>query len=187
MSVLRDGLLDDRAIALAGCESAALRGALERLGARVEIVPADAGLGEDEERVGEWARSKGPLEAIVYDAAPAFGAGGEEALAETLERAWVAVREVVSGALIPDLARPGKVVLLGPRPDAGPLAESGRAGLENLSRTLSVEWARFAVTAVMIAPGATTSDEELAELVCFLVSEAGEYVTGCRLELGATG
>jgi hypothetical protein len=37
----------------------------------------------------------------------------------------------------------------------------------------------------MIAPGDATSDEELAELVCFLVSPAGDYLSGCRLELGA--
>jgi NAD(P)-dependent dehydrogenase (short-subunit alcohol dehydrogenase family) len=184
-SVLRDGLLDGRAIAIAGGSMETLRAQLERLGARVERVPADAGLGEDDERVGEWARANAPLDAIVYDAGPAFGAGGEQALADSLECAWVAVREVANGALIPDLGRAGKVVLLGPRPAAGPLAESARAGLENLARTLSVEWARFAVTAAMVAPGAATSDEELAELVCFLVSPAGEYLTGCRLELGA--
>ncbi len=184
MSVLREGLLEGRAIAIAGDRAARLRGALEALGARVEIVPAGADLGEDEERVGDWARSRAPLDAIVYDAAPVFGAGGERALADTLERAWIAVREVANGALIP-ADGPGKVVLLGPAPDAGPLAESARAGLENLARTLSIEWSRFGVTAAMVAPGPDTTDEELAELVSFLISPAGEYLTGCRLELGA--
>ena len=123
--------------------------------------------------------------AIVYDARQAFGSGGgEQALSESLERAWIAVREVANGALIP-AGEPGKVVLLGPRPDAGPLAEAARAGLENLARTLSVEWARFAVTARWSRRGRATSDEELAELVCFLVSSAGEYLSGCRLELGS--
>jgi hypothetical protein len=184
VSALREGLLDGRAIAIAGGgEPEPVRGALERLGARVEIVPADGAVGEDEERVGEWARSRGPLRAIVYDGRAVFGSGGEQALSESLERAWISVREVANGALIP-AEEPGKVVLLGPRPDAGPLAESARAGLENLARTLSVEWARFAVTAAMVAPGTATTDDELAELVCFLVSPAGEYFSGCRLELG---
>lgn len=185
MSVLREELLDTRAIAVAGGLPSSVGSALERLGARIEVMPADGVLGEDEEQVGEWARSRGPLRAIVYDARQAFGSGGEQALANSFEHAWIAVREVANGALIP-AEEPGKVVLLGPRPDAGPLAEAARAGLENLARTLSVEWARFAVTSAMVAPGPGTTDDELAELVCFLVSPAGEYLSGCRLELGAT-
>jgi NAD(P)-dependent dehydrogenase (short-subunit alcohol dehydrogenase family) len=178
VSVLREGLLNGRAIAVAG---EALASPLERLGARVEPVPAADG---DDERVGEWARGAAPLHAVVFDARASFGSGGEAALSESLERGWVAVREVASGALIPSDG-PGKIVLVGPRPDAGPHAEAARAGLENLARTLSVEWARHEVTAAMVAPGRSTTDEQLAELVCFLVSPAGEYLTGCRLELGA--
>jgi hypothetical protein len=47
-----------------------------------------------------------------------------------------------------------------------------------------VEWARYAVTAVTIAPGERTLDDELAELVCFLVSPAGDYFSGCALKFG---
>jgi NAD(P)-dependent dehydrogenase (short-subunit alcohol dehydrogenase family) len=184
MSVLRDGLLDGRAIALAGGAPESVRRAIERLGARVEIVPTDPSLGEDEERIGEWARGAAPLDAVVYDATDSFAGGGDQALADSLERGWVAVREVAAGALIPAEGA-GKVVVLGPRPGAGPLAEAARAGLENLARTVSIEWARHGLTAVMVAPGPSTTDEELAELVCFLISPAGEYLSGCRLELGA--
>jgi NAD(P)-dependent dehydrogenase (short-subunit alcohol dehydrogenase family) len=183
VNALRDRLLDGRAIALAGGPPEPMRRAFERLGARVEAVPAELAGGE-EERVGEWARGVGPLDAVVYDARPAFGAGGPQALGEALERGWVAVREVANGALIPG-ERPSKVVLLAPRPQAGSHAEAARSGLENLARTLSIEWARFGVTAAMIAPGPATTDEQLSELVCFLVSRAGEYLSGCRLELGA--
>jgi hypothetical protein len=41
------------------------------------------------------------------------------------------------------------------------------------------------VSAVAIAPGARTADEQLAELVCFLVSPAGDYFSGCVFELGS--
>jgi NAD(P)-dependent dehydrogenase (short-subunit alcohol dehydrogenase family) len=177
VSVLREGLLNGRAIAVVG---EAMVGPLERWGARVALVPESDG---DEERVGEWARGAAPLHAVVYDARPAFGSGGDEALSESLERGWIAVREVANGALIPEEA--GKVVLVGPAADAGPRAEAARAGLENLARTLSIEWARHGITAAMVAPGASTTEEQVAELVCFLVSAAGEYLTGCRLELGA--
>ena len=70
------------------------------------------------------------------------------------------------------------------RGEAGALARAARAALENLARTLSVEWARYAVTVTMVAPGPGTSDEELAEVVCYLVSVAGDYVSGTRFDLG---
>ena len=35
-------------------------------------------------------------------------------------------------------------------------ADAARAGLENLARTLSIEWARYAITLVAIAPGRAT-------------------------------
>ena len=96
---------------------------------------------------------------------------------------WEVGREVAVGALI-DGAGPAKILLLGPRPDAGPGASAACAALENLARTLSVEWARHEVTAVMVAPGASTSEAELADLICFLCSRAGDYFSGCRLSLG---
>jgi hypothetical protein len=176
--VLRAELLEGRAIAVGGGVREAVCERLLALGARVEVMPAAAD--EDEDRVGEWARASAPLDAVVHDAA--FGDGGEEALLAALERAWVAVREVATGALIPGDAG-GKVLLIGPRPDAGAFAQAASAALENLARTLSVEWARYGVTTAMIAPGPASTDEQLAELVCFLVSEAGGYVSGCRLEV----
>jgi NAD(P)-dependent dehydrogenase (short-subunit alcohol dehydrogenase family) len=108
--------------------------------------------------------------------------GGQAGLRDAIEQAWIATRGVATGALIP--AGAGKVLLVAPRPSAGSFAAAARAGLENLARTLSVEWARFGVTTVALAPGAQTRDEELAELVSFLVSQAGQYFSGCLLELG---
>jgi NAD(P)-dependent dehydrogenase (short-subunit alcohol dehydrogenase family) len=184
VSALRDGLLGGRAVVLAGGVADPLRERLEALGARVEVISGGERLGEDEDRVGEWARGKAPLNAIVCDAGPAFAQGGEAALTAALERAWVAIREIANGALIPG-EEPGKVVVLGPRPKSGPLADAARAGLESLVRTLSVEWARHGISAVMVAPGDASTHDEVAELVCFLVSPAAEYLSGCRLELGA--
>ena len=161
MTMLRRGLLDGRGVALAGGVPATIRDAIARLGARLDTEP---------------------IHALVYDARPAFGGGGKDSLRECTEQAWIAVHDVATGALIP--AGAGKVVLIAPRPDAGPFAAAARAALENLARTLSVEWARFGVTAVAIAPGARTGEDELGELICFLVSPAGEYFTGCVFELG---
>ena len=179
MTVLRQGLLDGRAVAVAGGVPAAVARRLSGLRARVEELDA----GFDEERAREWATGVSPLRAVVFDAGPAFGEGGQAGLSEALELAWVATRAVATGALIASGA--GKVLLIAPRTDAGPFAAAARAGLENLTRTLSVEWARYGVTAVVLAPGVRAADDELAELVCFLVSPAGDYFSGCVFELGA--
>jgi NAD(P)-dependent dehydrogenase (short-subunit alcohol dehydrogenase family) len=124
------------------------------------------------------------LHAVVYDGGPSFAEGGQDALVRMTQDAWEAVREVAVGALL-EAEGWGKIVLVAPRAGAGPYAEAARAALENLSRTLSVEWARHEVTVVTIAPGRRTDDDELAELVCFLCSPAGAYLSGCRLTLGS--
>jgi NAD(P)-dependent dehydrogenase (short-subunit alcohol dehydrogenase family) len=192
MTALRAELLIGRAVALAGDVGDGVRHALVGLGARVETLPPSEGLAADEERVGEWARAHDPIDALVYDPGSAFADGGPEALVASMEGAWVAIREVANGALIPADA-PGKILLIGPRPGAGAHAGANagahagavRAALENLARTLSVEWARYGITTAMLAPGDATTEAELAELVCYLVSPAGDYLSGCRLELGA--
>jgi len=48
---------------------------------------------------------------------------------------------------------------------------------------VSVHSARYGVTALALAPGARAGDEEIAELISYLVSPAGEYFSGCLLEL----
>lgn len=180
--MLRAKLLEGTRIALAGGADEVGQ-ALLGLGAELERLSVEELSGE-EERVGEWARGRAPLHGLVYSAASSFGSGGDRALLATLDEAWAAVREVAVGALI-EGEHPGKLVLIAPRAHAGALAEAAQAGLENLARTLSVEWARYGVTAVTVAPGAASTDAEVANLVGFLVSEAGGYLSGCLLELGA--
>lgn len=184
MTLLRAELLAGRAVALAGSASDGIAGTLQRLGARVADLnrPGPA----DEESVGTWARQNGPLDAVVYDARQAFAAGGPDRLDQSVDQAWLAVREVAVGSLI-ESSQAGKVVLVAPPPDAGPYAGAAAAALENLARTLSVEWARYNVTTVAVVPGPSTSEADLAELVAFLCSSGGEYLSGCRLDMGAPG
>jgi hypothetical protein len=178
VTVLRAGLLEGRAVALAGGVTSAVGRELSELGASVHVL--DPALDEDGAR--DWAGAVGPLHALVFDAGPTFAEGGQARLGAALEAAWLVTRGVATGALIP--AGAGKVLLLAPRPARASFALAARAALENLARTLSVEWARYGVTAVAIAPGARTTDDDLAELVCFLVSMAGGYFSGCLFELG---
>ena len=61
-----------------------------------------------------------------------------------------------------------------PPPGAGEHAEATRAALENLARTTSIEWARYAIRPTTITPGAATTAEEVGGLVAFLASPAGD-------------
>ena len=181
---LRAGMLAGRRLAVTGegPEADAVIAALRELGAEVEVL--DAATAADEDAAAAWVAARRPLHALVVGAAAAFGDGGPERLSATLELTWRAARAVATGSLI-ESAEGGRLVFVAPRAGAGPHADAARAGLENLARTLSVEWARFAVTAVAVTPGAATEAGDIATLVAFLVSPAGGYYSGCRFDLGA--
>ena len=174
-------LLDGCRVATVGPAGTEIVGRLRALAATVDELGEPALLSEDD--AAAWVRVHAPG-ALLFDARAGFGAGGAERLADTLELAWRAARAVATGGLI-EADRPGRLLFVAPLPDAGPHACATRSALENLARTLSVEWARFQITAVALTPGAITTDAELAELVCFLLSPAGGYFSGCRFDLGA--
>jgi NAD(P)-dependent dehydrogenase (short-subunit alcohol dehydrogenase family) len=190
---------------------AALRSGCEALGARVietamlaDGTPHARREGELEAEIdGELAR--GAIDMLVVDAAEVYAtaahravgaaergalseasAGGDaaerDALAACLGASWEITRATVGRAF---LAREhgGRIVYLAPAADAGEHAEAARAGLENLARTLSIEWARRRITAVAIAPAASTRAGEVAALVAYLASPAGAYFSGCLLDL----
>ena len=184
--LLLANLLRERTIALAGDVRPAVVAGLSRLGAR--LVALDGGVnalahGLDAEA---WAAEHAPVHALVYDAATSFAAGGADALRAAVDDGWSAIHAVATAAFIPS-RRGAAVVLLAPHAGAGAHASAARAALENTARTLSIEWARFGITATAIAPGSVTSDDEIATLVAFLVSPAGGYFSGCRFDLGAVG
>ncbi len=116
-----------------------------------------------------------PADALIVDAAAMFAcATGVDAVRGALDGAWAAIQPEATGAKL--------IVLLAPPPgDAH--AEAARAGLENLARTLSIEWARLGIRPVAIHPGVATAAEEVAELAAFLASPAGAYYSGCRFDL----
>ncbi len=181
MSVLREHLLDGVTVALVGEASGPEARQLAQLGATLHAL----GGGLDEPATEAWARERAPLHFVLVDGRRRFAGGGSEALRATLDHVWCAVRALATGAMITAPSR-SKIALLAPAPDAGLHAAAARAGLVNLARTLSVEWARYQICTTAILPGPRTTEEELAELVAFLASAAGDYFSGCRFDLGTT-
>jgi citronellol/citronellal dehydrogenase len=172
--VLRDGLLAGTIIQVAPPTAAAA--ACTRLGAEVRVVDADL-LDEDAVQA-----AVGECRALVVDARELFGAGGPDALRAALDGAWCVTRATANASFIPG-DRGGKVVFVAPAPGAGDHSAALRAGLENLARTASIEWARYGITLSAVRPGPTATDDEVAELVAYLVSPAGDYFSGCVLDL----
>jgi NAD(P)-dependent dehydrogenase (short-subunit alcohol dehydrogenase family) len=192
VSALRPDVLTGTGVALAGVDEE-LRARLQNLGAGVAVLDplaAATGAGGDAAgsepaEPGAWTAAHAPLHGLVFDAKTAFGAGGDAGLMAMLEQAWTCVREVATGLIAH--AGPGKILLIAPRARSGPMAEAAAAALENLARTVSVEWARHRLTAVAIVPGSASGDAEMHELVAYLLSPAGDYFAGCRLSLGSAG
>jgi NAD(P)-dependent dehydrogenase (short-subunit alcohol dehydrogenase family) len=174
----------------AGAFGLAVRAASEEIGARANLhTPADADAADadaaaavetamDAVVANVLAESRG-LDTLVVDGAALFVAGGLHAC---LDGAWDATRAAVNHAFLPD-GRGGRIVYLAPAPGASERADAARAGLENLARTLSVEWARHEITLVTIALGDTTAPGEAAALTAYLASPAGAYFSGCLLDL----
>lgn len=166
-AVLREGLLEGVTVAAAG--TGAPVGRLRALGARVEPLAVTAG--EDGEAV--VARLPADADVLVW-------AAGTNDRAQALDAVWLAVRAVATSAWIG--RRPGLAILVAP-PPGGPEAQAARAGLENVARTLSIEWARHGIRTVAVLPAAATPPGELAELVSYLASPAGAYFSGCAFTL----
>jgi NAD(P)-dependent dehydrogenase (short-subunit alcohol dehydrogenase family) len=195
--LLRPNLLDGVSILVVAASSLGTGGkpgesfaravgdACERLGSRVVFYEYD---GAVEEAAMDRAAATTPespgLDMLVVDGASLFASGG---LGACLEGAWNATRAAVNYAFLP-AGRGGRIVYLAPAPDADrskivQQADAARAGLENLARTLSVEWARHEITVVTIALGEGTTPSEAAALTAYLVSPAGAYFSGCQLDL----
>jgi citronellol/citronellal dehydrogenase len=124
-----------------------------------------------------------------------------------VEGTWLVTHAVATKAMIPS-GRGGKVfsVTISPHNGMPGMAHSGaaRAAVENLMRTLSVEWARFGIRLVALAAGQFETqtlltkypqaivdriahtipmgrmgtEQEFAWLVAYLASPAGDFFSG---------
>lgn len=210
--MFRPGLLEGVHVLVAGAGRAGQRGesigaavgrACGELGARVSVLETIAGdssaveEGAAEEGVEHAVEESARINLLIVDAAALFTAAGatsadtghggpRSALRACLEGTWSVTRAVANLAFLAQ-ERAGRIVYVAPPLDAGEHADAARAGLENLARTLSVEWARHSITVVAIAPGGASSAGEVAALCAYLASPAGAYFSGCLLDLRARG
>jgi NAD(P)-dependent dehydrogenase (short-subunit alcohol dehydrogenase family) len=198
--VLRPGLLEGVRVLLATADRSREGGeelgdAVERactaLGATVSRYEPPAGAAhEEQEREADGAAGSAlaemeGIDMLVVDAAAVFAGAGESpdsGLGACLQATWAVTRAVFNLAFLAG-ERGGRIVYLAPPHGAGERSGPALAGLENLSRTLSIEWARHGVTAVTIAPGAATTPGEVGALAAYLASPAGAYFSGCLLDL----
>jgi citronellol/citronellal dehydrogenase len=123
----------------------------------------------------------------------------------TVDAAWEMTREVATRSMIP--RRSGFVAFLGFSPRRGipgfAHASAARGALENLASSLAIEWSRYGIRSVCVVPGVIETEglagygeeavaaatravplgrlgtpEEVANVIAFLASEGGSYVTG---------
>jgi len=172
-TLLRDNLLSDVQVLLAAAdppsrfgEAVALR--CSELGARMDRVVV--------EPTGDEAPQRDAIDVVVWDGASLAGPR------DVLDAAWLALRPEARAMIDGDAG--GKLLLIA-APPSDAAAEAARAGTENLARALSVEWSRHGIRTAALLPGAATEPEEVAELVAFLASRAGDYYSGCRFDLGS--
>lgn len=177
------------AAAAPGAPAAAIDRVLTDLGTRVhrcELTEDGDALSEEQidSSVAGVLAGGGRIHALVVDGRGVFASSGagRDGLRVCLEAAWNVTRAVANAALIPS-QQGGRIVYLAPAQGDGLHAQACCAGLENLARTLSIEWARHAITPVAIAPGDRTEAEEVATIVAYLASPAGAYFSGCVLDL----
>lgn len=187
--VLLDGVLAGQRICVA-FSGDALSQRLSALGAELVTWPGAPASGEEADTVAAQAASEiGTVDVVLVDAGEAFRGDDSAAPVERLRAAaddgFVVLRAIANAAWIEPQVPGGKIVLLAPAESDGEYAPAVGAALENTARTLSVEWARYGIRVVAIAPRVGVADSALAELVAFIASPAGDYFSGCTLRPGS--
>ena len=124
-----------------------------------------------------------------------------------LDAPWYLTTRIAARSMIPN--KYGKVVSVTMTPQRGipgmAHSSAARAGIESLTQTLAVEWAQHGIRLVAVAPGIVHTQawegygidpdvmgrlvplqrlqepEEVAAVIAFLLSPAGDYITGTTL------
>lgn len=193
------------------------RRSLEAEGYEVYAAPADI---RDVDAVGAFVGSVlerfGHIDVLVNNAGGQFPTpaehlapkGFEAVVRNNLLGTWVMTHAVATRAMIP--AKRGRIVNVIAQIARGfpGMAHTGaaRAGVDNLTKTLAIEWAHYGIRTNAVAPGVIKSSgtdryppelidiarrrtplkragtaEEVAHLVTYLVSPAADFITGQTL------
>ena len=142
---------------------------MEEFGGRVLAVPTDIRDDDQVVRLVDRALERfGRIDILVNNAGGQFSAPAEEITRKgwravhrvTVDAAWAVTREVAVRAMIPQ--RSGAVFFMAFSPRRGIAsmvhASSARAALENLAAGLSLEWSRFGIRTLCIAPGTIATE-----------------------------
>ena len=188
---------------------------------RVEAHPCDIREEDQVDALVDWVMERhGRIDLLVNNAGGQFLSAAEDITPKgfrtvirlNVEGTWLMSHAVATRAMIPD-ERGGKIVnvTLSPHHGLPGMAHSSaaRAAVENLTRVLSIEWARYGIRLVSVAPGPMSTEtmrtkypqavvdsaawtvplgrlgteEEFAWLVAYLASPAGDYFSGAVLTL----
>jgi len=193
---------------------ARVRAEIEALGGQALDLSADVREADEVERVvGAALERFGHVDVLVNNAGGQFTAPAED-ISDNGWRAvhrlgvdavWSLTRTVAARSMIP--RRGGLVVFVGFSPRRGipgfAHAAAGRAAVANLAGGLALEWSRYGIRSVCVAPGVILTEglegygpeaierwrrsvplgrlgrpEEVGALIAFLASAGGAYVTG---------
>ena len=191
---------------------------IEAIGARALALPVD--IRDDDQvtsLVDQTLERFGRIDTLVNNAGGQFSAPAEEITGKgwravhrlAVDATWAVTREVAVRAMIPQ--RSGVIFFMAFSPRRGISqmvhATSARAALENLASGLALEWSRYGIRSICVAPGTIATEgmegnytaedraqweaavplgrlgtaEDVSGVIAFLASPAARYVTGTTI------